>query len=84
MKFITGINHFLAASIGWLNAITALFLVVVSTAVAIGLFGGLGILIGPLVGAALAVILCGALAVLINIRDLLAAAAQRAESDSMS
>ena len=71
------INQFLAASIGWLNAAAAVFLVVVSTAVGGWVFGAFGIVIGPLVGAAAAVILCGALAVLINIRDLLAATLDR-------
>lgn len=76
---ISRINHVLAASIGGLNALTALFLVVFCTAAGLWAFGWAGIIVGPLVGAAVAVILCGALAVLINIRDLLAATLDKSE-----
>ncbi len=78
----SAINHFLATSIGWLNALAAVLLVVVFTGGAFFALGGIGIIVGPLVGAAVAVILCGALAVLINIRDLLAASADKSESES--
>ena len=79
MKFNNAINQFLAASISWLNALVAVFLVVVCTAVSIELIGGFGMIVGPLVGAAFAVIMCGALAVLISIRDQLAATHEKSE-----
>ncbi len=76
---ISRINHFLAASIGWLNALTAVFLVVGSTAAAMGVLGAAGIIVGLLAGTAAAVLLCGALAVLINMRDLLAATLDKSD-----
>ncbi|MCY3745510.1 MAG: hypothetical protein OXH05_04695 [Acidobacteria bacterium] len=76
------INQFLASSIGWLNAVTAVLIVVVATAVAMRALGGVGVIVGPLVGVAVAVVVCGALAVLINIRDLLAASVDKSDSES--
>ncbi len=76
------INQFLASSIGWLNAVAAVLIVVTCTAGAMFLLGGLGIIVGPLVGVASAVIVCGALAVLINIRDLLASSVEKSDAGS--
>ena len=72
MNFANRINQLLAASIGVVNALLAIFLILVMVASSISLFGtGLGIVVGLLGGAALAVAICGALALLVNIRDLL-------------
>lgn len=76
------INQFLASSIGWLNAVAAVLIVVMCTAGAMFLLGGFGIILGPLVGVASAVIVCGALAVLINIRNLLAAGLDKSDPGS--
>ena len=73
MNLIHQINGFLAKSIGLLNAVLAVLLVLFGAALGSGVIGGLvGILVGLLVGVAMAVGACGLLAVLINIRDLLA------------
>ena len=73
MKWIDTINRFLATSIGLLNAVLAIFLILFTTALSIEWIGGFGIFIGPILGAAFAVVFCGVLALLISIRDLLAA-----------
>ena len=73
MNFVNQINHFLASTISVLNALLAVFLLLLSMAAGHQTMGGLGLFIGILAGAALAVAFCGLLAVLINIRDLLAA-----------
>ena len=73
MNFINQINGFIAKSLGFLNAVLAILLVLFATAISIGWVGGLvGLVLGLLVGVAMAVVVCGLLAVLINIRDLLA------------
>ena len=72
MNFANRINQLLAASIGVVNALLAIFLILIMVAGSISLFGtGVGIVVGLLGGAALAVAICGALALLVNIRDLL-------------
>ena len=73
MNFINQINRFLAQSLGFLNAVLAILLVLFATAISMGWVGGLvGLVLGLSVGVAMAVGVCGLLAVLINIRDLLA------------
>ena len=73
MNLINRINGFLATSIGLLNALLAILLVLFATAIGIWWVGGVGgLVLGLLVGVAMAVMVCGLLAVLINIRDLLA------------
>ena len=70
MDFAIRINQLLAASIGVVNAILAIFLIMVVSSISV--FGtGTGIIVGLLGGAALAVAICGTLAVLVNIRELL-------------
>ena len=72
MNFANRINQLLAASIGVVNALLAIFLILIMVVSSISMFGaGLGIVVGLLGGAALAVAICGALALLVNIRDLL-------------
>ena len=72
MNFAIRINQLLAASIGVVNAILAIFLILIMVVSSISWFGtGTGIIVGLLGGAALAVAICGTLAVLVNIRDLL-------------
>ena len=72
MNFANRINRLLAASIGVVNALLAVFLILIMVAGSISMLGtGLGIVVGLLGGAALAVAICGALALLVNIRDLL-------------
>ena len=72
MNFANRINRLLAASIGVVNALLAIFLILIMVAIGISMLGtGLGIVVGLLGGAALAVAICGALALLVNIRDLL-------------
>ena len=75
------INTLLAQSIGTLNALLVVVLVLgglIGGVVATGPFlGPLAFVIGPIVGAAIAVSFCGLLAVLINIRDLLAELVQQ-------
>ena len=84
MKFVNAINRFLATSIGLLNAVLAVFLILCSTAIAVEWIGGFGLFVGPVIGAGAAVIFCGMLAVLINIRDLLAASADRSSDKPAS
>jgi len=72
MNFANRINQLLAASIGIVNALLAIFLILIMVASSISMFGtGMGIVVGLLEGTALAVAICGTLAVLVNIRDLL-------------
>ena len=72
MNFANRINRLLAASIGVVNALLAIFLILIMVAGSISMLGtGLGIVVGLLGGAALAVAICGTLALLVNIRDLL-------------
>lgn len=72
MTFANRINQLLAASIGILNAILAVALILLMMGVSIYWFGmAVGIFVGLLAGAALAVSVCGTLAILINIRNLL-------------
>ena len=71
MSFAHRINQFLAASIGVINAILAMFLILFLATVGIILLGPFGIIPGLLVGAVFAVAIGGVLAILINIRDLL-------------
>ena len=72
MNFANRINRLLAASIGVVNALLAICLILIMVAGSISMLGtGLGIVVGLLGGAALAVAICGALALLVNIRDLL-------------
>ena len=72
MNFANRINQLLAASIGVVNAVLAIFLILIMVVSSISWFGtGMGIIVGLLGGAALAVAICGTLAVLVNIRDLL-------------
>ena len=72
MNFVNRINQLLAASIGVVNAVLAIFLILIMVVSNISWFGtGMGIIVGLLGGAALAVAICGTLAVLVNIRDLL-------------
>ena len=72
MNFANRINQLLAASIGVVNAVLAIFLILIMVVSCISWFGtGMGIIVGLLGGAALAVAICGTLAVLVNIRDLL-------------
>ena len=72
MNFANRINQLLAASIGVVNALLAIFLILIMVVSSISMFGaGLGIVVGLLGGAALAVAICGALALLVNIMDLL-------------
>ena len=73
MNFVNQINHFLASTISVLNALLAVFLLLISMAAGYQAIGGLGLFIGIFACAALAIAFCGLLAVLINIRDLLAA-----------
>ena len=80
MNFFESINRFIASSIGVLNAVLAIVLVVICGFGGILVGGFLGFVAGLVLGAALALIVCGTLAVLINIRDLLAASAQRVGS----
>ena len=73
MNFINQINRFLAQSLGFLNTVLAILLVLFATAISMGWVRGLvGLVLGLSVGVAMAVGVCGLLAVLINIRDLLA------------
>ena len=72
MHFANRINQLLAASIGVVNAILAIFLVLIGLLTGIYWLGTVfGIIVGLAVGVALAVSICGTLAVLVNIRDLL-------------
>ena len=72
MNFANRINQLLAASIGVVNAILAVALILLMIGISIYWFGmGVGIFVGLLAGAALAVSVCGTLGILINIRDLL-------------
>ena len=72
MNFANRINRLLAASIGVVNALLAIFIILIMVAGSISMLGtGLGIVVGLLGGAALAVAICGTLAILVNIRDLL-------------
>ena len=72
MNFANRINQLLAASIGLVNALLAIFLVLIGLVTGILWFGAAwGIIVGLVVGAMLAVVICGTLAVLVNIRDLL-------------
>ena len=73
MNFVNQINHFLASTISVLNALLAVFLLLLSMAAGYQAIGGLGLFIGIFAGAALAIAFCGLLALLINIRDLLSA-----------
>ena len=73
MKFANRINNLLAVSIGAVNAVLAIALILIMVALGISVFGWVGgIIAGLLTGAAAAVAICGALAILVNIRDLLA------------
>ena len=64
MNFINQINGFIAKSLGFLNAVLAILLVLFATAISIGWVGGLvGLGLGLLVGVAMAVVVCGLLAV---------------------
>ena len=76
MSVVNQINHFLASSISFLNALLAVFVVLLSMAAGYQALGGFGLFIGIFAGASMAVAFCGLLAVLINIRDLLAASLQ--------
>lgn len=72
MSFANRINQLLAASIGVVNALLAIFLMLIMVVAGINVLGtAMGIIVGLLGGAALAVAICGTLAVLVNIRDLL-------------
>lgn len=72
MSFANRINQLLAASIGVVNALLAIFLMLIMVVTGINVLGtAMGIIVGLLGGAALAVAICGTLAVLVNIRDLL-------------
>ena len=71
MTFVNRINQLLAASIGVVNAVLALFLVLVGLLTGIHWLDAFGIIVGLVVGVAMAVAICGTLAVLVNIRDLL-------------
>ena len=72
MNYANRINQLLAASIGVVNALLAIFLVLIMLVTGINWFGtAMGLIVGLLGGAALAVAVCGTLAVLVNIRDLL-------------
>ena len=72
MNFANWINQLLAASIGVVNGVLAIFLILIMVVSSISVFGtGMGMIVGLLGGAALAVAICGTLAVLVNIRDLL-------------
>ena len=72
MNFANRINQLLAASIGVVNALLAIFLMLIMVVTGINVLGtAMGIIVGLLGGAALAVAICGTLAVLVNIRDLL-------------
>ena len=62
MNFINQINGFIAKSLGFLNAVLAILLVLFATAISIGWVGGL-VGLGLLVGVAMAVGVCGLLAV---------------------
>lgn len=73
MNFVNRINHFLASTISVLNALLAVFLLLLSMAAGYQSIGSPGLFIGIFVGAALAIAFCGLLALLINIRDLLSA-----------
>ena len=72
MSVVNQVNHFLASSISFLNALLAVLLVLFSMAAGYQVLGSFGLFVGIFAGAALAVAFCGMLAVLINIRDLLA------------
>ena len=72
MNFVNRINQLLAASIGVVNAVLAIFLILIMVVSSISWVGtAMGVIVGLLGGAALAVAVCGTLAVLVNIRDLL-------------
>lgn len=73
MNFVNQINHFLASTISVLNALLAVFLLLLSMAAGYQSIGSPGLIIGIFVGAALAIAFCSLLALLINIRDLLSA-----------
>lgn len=72
MHVANRINQLLAASIGVVNAVLAIVLILTALAIGINWFGVVfGIVAGLLSGVALAVAICGTLAILVNIRDLL-------------
>ena len=72
MNLANRINKLLAASIGVVNAVLAIVLILFALTISINWFGWVvGIILGLLAGGAGAVAVCGALAILVNIRDLL-------------
>ena len=72
MNLANRINQLLAASIGMVNAVLAVVLILIVLGTSIQLFGAAaGIIVGLVGGGAFAVAVCGVLAILINIRDLL-------------
>ena len=77
MSVVNQINHFLASSISFLNALLAVFFVLFSMAAGYQVLGAFGLFIGIFAGASIAIAFCGLLAVLINIRDLLSASLQQ-------